>query len=409
MNRTTQDDLVEDTAFGRALAAFQSWRHEASALADEAIFAAPGSAMPLLLRCWIALCGRDPAGLVLARPLRDRAVPLAATAGERAHAEAAGAALADDYEGCIARLSRQLDDDPRDVLALQVAHAFDYLAGDAPTMLERTSRAARASSPAMPGHHAVLAMHAFALEENAEYGRAEALAAELVARDPYNVRALHTLVHVCEMTGRGDEGLRLLDEHAQAWTSGSTASTHCRWHAALFHLAAGRTDHVLDLYDRWLRPGPGSGLSDLIDASALLWRLLLAGVDAGARWTALARAWTPRLRDCHCTFTDVHAMLAFVGARDWRLAGEFVGLLARRRASATRHGRTTRTLGFPAARALAAFGHGDYAAAIEGLAPLTAATPGLGGSHAQRNVLRLTLREAIDRLRARLPAARRAA
>ena len=409
MNRRTHDDTGEDTPYARALAAFQSWRQNANALAEEATRSDPASAMPLLLRCWIALCGRDPAGRALARPLHDRAAPLVKSPLERAHLAAVRAAIDDDYDGCVARLSQQLDDDPHDVLALQVAHAFDYLAGEASAMLERTSRAQREWSPAMPGRHAVLAMHAFALEENGDYELAEAIASEALALDPFDVRALHTLVHVCEMTGRPADGLRLLGEHAAVWTSGSTASTHCWWHAALFHLAERRTDHVLSLYDRRLRPAAGSGVSDLIDASALLWRLLLDGVDAGDRWPALAAAWAPRLRDCHCTFSDLHAMLAFVGAGDWRLADELLHVLAERRASPTRHGRTTRALGLPAARALAAFGHGDYVAAIEGLAPLTAATPRLGGSHAQRDVLHLTLREAIDRMRAHPQVARRAA
>ena len=51
----------------------------------------------------------------------------------------------------------------------------------------------------------------------------------------------------------------------------------------------------------------------MIDASALLWRLQLRGVDVGSRWQEIADAWTPRLTDGHYAFNDVHALMAFVG------------------------------------------------------------------------------------------------
>jgi len=69
------------------------------------------------------------------------------------------------------------------------------------------------------------------------------------------------------------------------------------------------------MYDRHI--GGRAALSELIDASSLLWRLQLAGVDAGARWSELAAAWAPRAEDAHCAFADLHAMMAFAGARLW--------------------------------------------------------------------------------------------
>jgi hypothetical protein len=32
---------------------------------------------------------------------------------------------------------------------------------------------------------------------------------------------------------------------------------------------------------------------DMIDASAMLWRLHLRGIDVGERWQALAERWAP--------------------------------------------------------------------------------------------------------------------
>ena len=150
-------------------------------------------------------------------------------------------------------------------------------------------------------------------------------------------------------------------------------------------------------------------MSDLIDASALLWRVELAGADAGPRWTGLSAAWSEHIDDAYCSFNDIHAMLAFVGARDWQHARRLVDRLVHSAAQPTRHGQTTRLLGLAACRALMAYGSGDHAAALQLLSRLPASVHRLGGSHAQRDVLQLTLHCSLDRtggLRRRRPGPR---
>jgi hypothetical protein len=129
----------------------------------------------------------------------------------------------------------------------------------------------------------------------------------------------------------------------------------------------------------------------MIDAAALLWRIELQGGDVGARWDELVCAWAPHVADGFCTFNDLHAMIAFVGARNWPLAQRLECELAQRQSQRTRHGATTRLIGLPACRALIAFGRGDYASATSLLASLPALAHRIGGSHAQRDLLHLTL------------------
>jgi len=155
---------------------------------------------------------------------------------------------------------------------------------------------------------------------------------------------------------------------------------------------------ALALYDRYMRAGSGD-IADLIDAAALLWRAELAGGDPGARWAGLAQAWEPRIDDGFCSFNDLHATLAFVGARDWGRAHRLEQSLAHAQQLPTRHGETTRQLGLASCRALIAFGAGNDALAITLLASLPATAHRLGGSHAQRDVLHLTLQKAVERMR----------
>jgi tetratricopeptide (TPR) repeat protein len=318
---------------------------------------------------------------------------------ERLHLAALSSVLADDFEGAKVQLGRALKRSPRDAVALQVAHWFDHVTGDVAHMRRRIAKALPAWSRDDPGYHALLAMHAFALEESGRYARAEDAARDALELNPLDARACHVMAHVFEMTDRAEAGVRWMSEHASVWATRSSVVTHGWWHVALFHLAHGETQRALALYDTHVRGDRSGELSDLIDASALLWRIALFGGHAGARWSELAEAWSTHIDDGYCSFTDAHAMLAFVGANDRDRARRLEAHLLRSQPLRTRYGQTTRKLGLPACRALVAFGCGDDALAIKLLAGLPAIAYRLGGSHAQRDVLHLTLQHAVQRSR----------
>lgn len=382
-----------------ALTAFRCWRTGAATLAEAAAREAPAFVMAWLLQAYLRVCSRDPQRVRSARPILSHAVSLQANPFERQHAATIAALLDDDYELAKARLGRLLRSQPRDVLALQVAHALDYLTGDIEGMAERVAAVLPAWSARWPGYGAVLAMHAFGLEERGDYASAEHAAGRALELDARDARAHHVMAHVFEMTGRPAAGLNWLRAHAGEWDGDTMVARHGNWHMALFHLARGDVAAGLELYDRRIAPGASGEIADLIDASALLWRIALNGADVGARWRGLAAAWSPHVDDRFCSFNDIHAMLAFVGACDWSRARRLLDSLAISRAQPTRHGASTRLLGAGACRALLAFGQGNHALAISLLASLPPTAHRLGGSQAQRDILRLTLDRAASRLR----------
>ncbi|MBS0452391.1 MAG: tetratricopeptide repeat protein [Proteobacteria bacterium] len=386
-------------AYERAHAAFLGWRRGIETPLAEAVQEAPGFVMAHVLDAWRLLGSRDRSATQLARPLALRAAALPANPRERMHVEAIGAVLADDYEGARRRLGELLKRHPRDALALQVAHTLDHLVGDTKMLLGRVAAVLPAWSPSMPGYYAVRAMHAFGLLESGHYARAETAALEVLAHDPLDPRTHHTMAHLFEMTERAEAGVRWMSQHTVAWGQGSVAAVHCWWHLALFQLARGHHDSVFQLYDQRLRHENSTKVADLIDASSLLWRAELAGADAASRWPSLAEAWAPHIDDAFCSFSDMHAMMAFVGARDWGRAYRLEAVLLAARNAPTRHGASTRRLGLPVCQALIAYGLGKDSRAIKVLGSLAGHAHRLGGSHAQRDVLHLTLRSAVDRVR----------
>ena len=57
---------------------------------------------------------------------------------------------------------------------------LDFYVGNSRMLRDRIARALPAWSKTMPGYHALLGMHAFGLEECADYARAEIVGADLV-------------------------------------------------------------------------------------------------------------------------------------------------------------------------------------------------------------------------------------
>ncbi|MBL0918175.1 MAG: tetratricopeptide repeat protein [Hydrogenophaga sp.] len=386
-------------AYDRALASSCAWRIDADSPLDAALQDAPRFVMAHALRAYQLICSRDPKSHRAARPIFDAALRCRADRYEAIHLAAIGAALEDDLVRMRTCLDELIDQRPHDLLALQVSQSIDYLLGDFLRMRARIDATLRCLPADLPGYGSALAMQAFALAENGEAAQAEAAAHAALEIDPLNARAHHAMAHVFEMNECFDQGIAWMNKHHDAWANGTTFLTHGWWHMALFHLAREDADGALSIYDRYVRGSRSSSLADLIDAASLLWRIALLGQDVGVRAQELADAWEPHIDDRICSFADLHAMLAFGLAGDGARAQRLEGVLLRSAARPTRHGLTTRDLGLPGVRALRAFMCGDTMRAIPLLASLLPLMHRIGGSHAQRDVLHLTLRAAIDGVR----------
>jgi tetratricopeptide (TPR) repeat protein len=388
--------------YERALEGFLSWTGEPRAEARRAREAAPGFVMGHLLEAYLHLCSRDPAVNGEAQRALERVQALAQNARERAHATVIATTLRGDWGRATEQLGRILEWHPRDLLALAVAHTFDYYLGNTQSLQGRVAAALPAWSAADPGYHGLLAMLAFGQEEAGEYGRAEEAAFAALELQPRSIRAHHARAHVLEMQGRAAEGIRWMGERTAFWTGQGASSTHIWWHLALHHVGLGNARHALELYDQRIAAADSPSVNELIDASALLWRLELRGTDPGARWRALAERWAPRAEDAYCAFNDLHAMLAFVGAGRRDLARRLMAAQQRRLSRGGTNAGMLWTVGLPASRSLAAYGEADYALAATLLRGLPEVSHRLGGSRAQHGLLGLTLKAAENRGQGRI-------
>jgi len=136
---------------------------------------------------------------------------------------------------------------------------------------------------------------------------------------------------------------------------------------------------------------------DMVDASALLWRLYLRSVDVGDRFRTLADNWMPIATARRDAFNDIHAVMAFVGANRSKAADTVLEAQRLTMDEADDNAAFTREVGHPVALAIKAFGDGNYAETIRLLRPIRSYAHRFGGSHAQRDVINLTLIEAAAR------------
>lgn len=383
--------------FDKAVGELRCYIDDPVATIDQALAASPQFVMGHLFKAYLHLLGTEPSGFAVARDCLAAAQRLPANERERGHLAAVAALTASRWH----EASRALEDVaiafPHDGLALQIGHQIDFFTGNARLLRDRIARALPAWDKAMPGYHALLGMYAFGLEECGDYAQAEALGRRGVELEPRDSWSQHAVAHVLEMQGRQQDGIAWMTTSPQAWAKNNSLAVHNWWHLALYHLDLGEIDKVLALYDGPIN-GQGSSLAlEMIDASAMLWRLHLRGEALGDRWQALADHWQKLASGGNYAFNDVHAVMAFVGAGRPAAIAEVMAAQDEAMARADDNAAFTREVGRPAAAAMAAFGDGDYRRTIDLLRPIRTIAHRFGGSHAQRDVLDLTLIEAALR------------
>ncbi|UYN96336.1 MAG: tetratricopeptide repeat protein [Enhydrobacter sp.] len=384
--------------YERALGLFRLYSGDPVAAADMAIAASPGFAMAHLLKAWLNALSSEAGGMDAARDCVATAAPLARTAREKGHLAALGHLVEGRWHEAARALLRVSADHPHDLLALQAGHQLDFFTGNSRLLRDRVARALPEWHTQMPGYHALLAMHAFGLEEMADYARAEAVGKRAVEMEPRDSWAQHAVAHVLEMQGRTGDGIAWMRANPDGWSRDSFFAVHNWWHLALYHLDREEIDEVMKLFDGPIYGARSAVVMDLIDASAMLWRLHLRGLPVGDRWHGVADNWVPHASSGHYAFNDAHAVMAFIGAGR---PGQIEAVLDAQQQAMKQAGDNamfTRDVGRPVTLALLDFAQGDYASTIRRLQPVIPMAARFGGSHAQRDLLDLTMLEAALRL-----------
>ena len=313
-----------------------------------------------------------------------------ATDRERKHVLALGAWCAGDIRRMNAIWETILVDHPHDILALRIAHTMHFFLGDLAQMRDSMARVMPRWDESVPGYGYVLGCRAFSLEENNDLVQAEPMGKRAVEINENDIWAGHCVAHVLEAQGRRSEGIEWIDSHEQAWRKRGVFAQHMWWHRALHYLELEQFGAVMDAYDRqfWAEPAEDNIL--IGNASSMLMRLDMLGIDVGDRWDSVAEICAGRIDGRLRPFNDLHFIMALTMAGRREVARAMLDSM-RDFANAHTDGTVTmaatyRDAAIPVAEAIMAHGAHDHARVIEIMISARYRMVTLGGSWAQRDV-----------------------
>lgn len=358
---------------------------------------APAFPMGHVLAGYLALTSTDAPDIAAAREAIVHLDGLVLNEREAAHRAALAAWLAGDWRGAARVLDDLLVRWPVDLLGLLVGHQLDFFVGNAGNLRDRVGRSLPSVDPAHPHHGFARGMYAFGLEESGHFEQAQAHGLAALATNPDDVWAVHAVVHTYEMRGLVEDGIAFMRDREQHWSRDNLFTVHNWWHLALYLLEAERFDDALAIYDASVHNPRSAGVPlEMLDASSLLWRLSVDGVDTGPRFAALADAWATRTgAEPWYVFNDLHAVMAFAGAGRLDDARAVIDRLDRYvtgpHPGFASNVAMTADIGLPSCRAVLAYVQGRHDDVLAALLPIRSRLQRFGGSHAQRDVLQRTI------------------
>ena len=362
--------------------------------ADAAVAADDSLVLGHIYRAYLQLYGTTPEGVAAAGEILKRLDETFMGERELHHLRAARHWAEGDWEATTRALERALLRHPRDLLALKVAQDLYFFLGNRLELRDTAARVLPAWPRSVPGWGYVQGIYAFGLEENADYRQAESRARGALDHNPRDVWSVHALAHVFEMEGSQRDGVEFLTASAPDW-SPSFFAIHNWWHRGLYHLELGEISEALALYDDPIRAERSTEWLDVVDAAALLWRLSLFGVDVTERAEQLAADIDDLVSSPVYIFNDWHAVMAFGLAGNTERTERVIA--SNRHLSAPTNASAAERAGLALLEAFGAFAAGHPDRAIDLLIDIRPRANAVGGSHAQRDVIDLTLIAAAAR------------
>ncbi|SDZ87369.1 tetratricopeptide repeat protein [Microbulbifer marinus] len=384
--------------YSDAVQAFNLYRGDPFAIVDQAIQVAPRFAMAHIFKAYLYATATEPAASLEAQRIVVHAKSLALDERAESHIAVLTELLAGNWTRAAVALDYHNARYPRDLIGIQCGHLMDFYRACARDLRDRIARILPQWSAEVPGYSILLGMYAFGLEECADYERAEEYGHSATELEPFDCWAHHAVTHVLEMQGRTEDGIDWMEKREPFWAGDDNFfRVHNWWHKALYHLDLEQEEQALAIYDGPIRSERSSMALDLVDASALLWRLALRECDVSDRWQELAQTWEQHADGRLYPFNDWHAVMAFLGAGRDDEVEKIMNTMRATRSNDNEVAQWAWHTGLPLIEGFTAFWRGDYRKAAQHLHGARFIGNSFGGSHAQRDIIDWTLTEAALR------------
>jgi tetratricopeptide (TPR) repeat protein len=314
-------------------------------------------------------------------------------AREASHVAFFGLLVAGDSAAALTALFNHLTAWPLDAMVLGTAAFTNGLIGSSGRAGQKRELLALLDrlAPSYGDDWWFTAHHGMALSENGQHSAARLKIDRSFARNPDNPWVAHARAHLCYEEGDPNAARAFLRPWLTTAAPTGPLYSHLRWHLALAELEAGDAAAASALFRDAVAPDVHSGAlrGKLSDATAFLWRWELAGHPRDAEaWRTVHDFADSAFPRAGAAFSDMHIALAQV------VAGDHTALADRSRQidELARAGRYPSGAMVPTVSdGFAAFERRDFPTVIEALAPIADELERIGGSHAQLDLVRLTL------------------
>ncbi|MEQ9452186.1 MAG: hypothetical protein RJQ07_11435 [Pseudomonadales bacterium] len=379
----TASSAAHVSALQSAVAAYLAASADLPAQLDELLSDDPDMPLALCFQGYLLKLAAHPGLQPTITEIVQRAARSAAHANrrEQQHIHALQAWDSGDVNTALACLEAITDEYPQDMIALRLAHYMHFYNGSGAAMAASTGKVLDQWPVAHPHYSFLLGMHAFGLEEQADYRGAAHYAQAALAINRHDLWSIHAMAHVYYMQHQHDQGLQWLADQADVMPGTNNFRHHLSWHQALHHLACEDYAAVLAVYDSALAASTGDDFYlDMCNNAAILWRLEAARVDVGDRWQPLAELASQHVADRELVFASLHYLLPLIRTAS-PAARAFMQGLNEWADDETHQAQVVRAVGLPVAERLLATQQHEF--------PPAESLHRLGGSKAQRELFAL--------------------
>ena len=284
---------------------------------------------------------------------------------------------------------------PLDGMALKLSHFTHFYSGDGRRTRDSIARVLPLWEKDHRNYGYLLGMYSFGLEEAGEYLEAERYGRMAVERNPSDSWSVHAVAHVMEMTGRHVEGIEWIEALKPHWSRANNFRFHLYWHQCLFHIERGEFNEVLSIYDEQIVSDIESEFYlDMCNATSLLWRLEMCGIDIGDRWGRLAQISKGHINDTDLIFTSLHYLMALISGNDEEGVERMMQTIGNWAIDGSTQGKVTAEVGISLAEGLFHARNKQYRLAMEKIESVRYTMDLIGGSKAQRDVFHMIMLDA---------------
>lgn len=293
-----------------------------------------------------------------------------------------------DYETTSIRLTSHIEIYPTDVIAIFFQHMLNFCTGKTIDQFEILSYCYQYIPQTHYLYAYYLAIHSFVLCEKHCFDSALELGLESIKLKPKNIYGIHAVTHVLHELEKWKELCDFLNNCKVNWIDNVGMRMHVYWHLAIAYERLGEDILAIRSFKELYALKDTPFAKQDLDAVGFLWRLRLKSADKMFEniWQQLATLWTGSIGTSISYFHKIHAALAFSASQQTLLIEKMI-------AESDGFGieKEAHIIGLNVLNAILFFSKQQYAQCHEILVNTCDKWQLLGGSHAQREILTLTM------------------